>query len=138
MDLSSSESGLLRETSPILLLNDGLLSIPLDALQIKGRLTPISVLSNVSTRESSLNSTPQHHSRNSSYFGPDELEYDNVMPSDEENNHEEVGKDTESTSQLKVDNAAAPGFNWSPLPLRKHASDRSELDTMESEVRGCF
>lgn len=122
------DSVFLRENSPVLMLNDGLLSLPLDALQIKGRLTPISAQSNVSTGESSLNSSP-HHSRRSSYFGPDELEYDIVMPCD-------AGEEQAATneSQLKVENAT-PGFNWSPLPLRKHLSEKSELDTMESEVK---
>lgn len=115
-------------TSPVvMLLNDGLLNLPLDTLQIKGRLTPISALSNVSTRESSLNSSPQRTSRRSSYYGPDELEYDNVGPSDSPVDSKEL------RSQLAVDDAE-PGFNWSPLPLRKHASDKSEQDTTESEV----
>lgn len=108
--------------SPVVLLNDGLLNLPLDALQIKGRFTPISAHSNVSTRESSLNSSA-HNSRRSSYFVPDELEYDNV----------EVLKSA-SDNHLAVDDSTPAGFNWSPLPNRKCHSERSEQDTMESEV----
>lgn len=120
----------LRESSPVLVHNDGLLNLPLDALQIKGRLTPISAQSNMSTRESSLNSS-LHNSRRSSYFVPEELEYDNVLPCDDDGDGGEF-KDA-TVNQLMVDDNP-PGFNWSPLPLRKAHSDKSELDTMESEV----
>lgn len=125
LELTNESSLYLRENSPVVMLNDGLLNLPLDALQIKGRFTPISAQSNVSTRESSLNSSP-HNSRRSSFYGPDELEYDNDAPPSY------ADKPT-AAHQLAVEEAA-PGFNWSPLPLRKHPSDRSELDTMESEV----
>lgn len=132
----STDNVYLRENSPILVLNDGLLNLPLDALQIKGRLTPISALSNVSTRESSLNSSC-HNSRRSSYFVPEELEYDNVMPSSGDGDivvvEEEEPKEN-TKNQLTVEDNHPPGFNWSPLPIRKTHSEKSELDTTESEV----
>lgn len=134
----STDNVYLRENSPILVvLNDGLLNLPLDALQIKGRLTPISAQSNVSTRESSLNSSP-HNSRRSSYYVPEELEYDNVMPSSGDGYNVVVEEDEEAPKDKKnlltVDDNHPPGFNWSPLPIRKTHSEKSELDTTESEV----
>ena len=125
LDLSlDSES--LRENSPVVVINGSLLDLPLDALQIRGRLTPISAISNVSTRESSLNSSA-HNSRRSSYYATDELEYDNVNI---------IVDDDVATGDKETPcpNVQPPGFNWSPLPPRKQTSDKSETDTVESEV----
>lgn len=115
---------LLRDHSPIpiVVLEGGvsvLLNLPLDTLQTKGRFTPISGHSNVSTRESSLNSSA-HNSRRSSYYVPEDLEYD-VVPCIIEAAVAEGSTSNET------------GFNWSPMPVRKQ-DHPSEQETMESEV----
>lgn len=112
----------------------GLLKMPLDALQIQGRFTPIPPRSHNSTRSSSLNSSA-HNSRRSSYCVPDDLEYDNepenmsVAPK-AKNNSLTVTRTTAGSGRT------TPVFTWSPLPLRKKGKATSELDlnTVESEV----